>query len=179
MKPAFLLGLVFALFTLVGCEADVEKDSVSSSLTTESSPTEPAESFTLDVGPEDPHHCPYEGGCDGNVHPTSGQLSVDGKACRFDPTTDVTLRMDSTPVSELPVLSWILEVETTDCGTFRLQAPHFKAYPVKGTASFGKSDPSTVTVDIGPMSHVPSKILGQATVDEKSVAFSIYFGDEK
>lgn len=172
MKPVLLASLVAASVLLVACADDATKSSVESAITV-SSPTEPslAPSPGFDasrVGVT----CAYAGGCEGNVDPSSGTLSVDGKAC-----TGVKASLAMDPIPNVQNLSWILKVES-DCGTFEVEGTHFEKYPVSGTASLDDAE-GDAAIQLGPMNHVPKKLVGTAKIGGQSIDFRFFFGDEK
>ena len=176
MKPSFLLPFVAIVTLVVGCAADDASSKVESPLTS-SSPTEPAMPGTFKVDTtDDPHACPYAGGCDGDVHPSSGSVSVDGRDCALDAKA-ATLSMDPLGV-ETQSMTWRLEVDAGACGTLHLEGPHFEKYPTNGSASFDDGD-GAASIERGPTSHVPRAIVASATVSGKQVNFRFFFGDEK
>lgn len=167
-------ALAILALIMVGCSSEVA--SSGESAVTESAANEPAFGMTINPGNASDRKCPYAGGCDGDVHPTSGQLTVGGKDCGIDGVA-ATLKMDPAG-PEVQNLTWKLVVTDGSCGAFELEGPHFEKYPAKGLATVGDAE-GDGALKQGPSNHVPSKILGTASVGGETVEYRFYFGDEK
>lgn len=189
MRNSLLAGLV--VFFVSGCSASVKPSPTDESnfsdgndISQVSSPAEkgPAQGFSTVISGKP--SCAYQGGCDGDIHPTSAKVSVDGNACSVDGTA-ATMHMDPNgPNGVNP--GWLLESDAGACGELLVAGAHLDPFPQKGVTAWGNKSRVTLngdaasdaTLTTGPIDHEPHAINGSAQVDGHEITFTFYFGDE-